>query len=156
MLLVVPCQKIINGCLHPVTFAQFPQCFMTYYLPISQKRQPVSLSWVLRLFFFCWVFSLSAAAHWCIFTVLSLTDGLLSGIHPSTTALKWLGWSSGLELPASHSLFYGIVCHNNKFLTHTKFLFLFVSLCVCLRPFPSEDTALNEDDVYRSLEELAE
>ncbi len=24
------------------------------------------------------------------------------------------------------------------------------------RPFPSEDTALNEDDVYRSLEELAE
>ncbi|GAA6094839.1 guanine nucleotide exchange factor VAV2 isoform X1 [Tachysurus ichikawai] len=24
------------------------------------------------------------------------------------------------------------------------------------RPFPSEDTALNEDDVYRSLEELAD
>ncbi|XP_026104527.1 guanine nucleotide exchange factor VAV2-like, partial [Carassius auratus] len=25
-----------------------------------------------------------------------------------------------------------------------------------IRPFPSEDTALNEDDVYRSLEELAD
>uniref|UniRef100_A0A3Q1F905 Vav 2 guanine nucleotide exchange factor n=1 Tax=Acanthochromis polyacanthus TaxID=80966 RepID=A0A3Q1F905_9TELE len=29
-------------------------------------------------------------------------------------------------------------------------------VCVCTRPFPSEDTALNEDDVYRSLEELAD
>uniref|UniRef100_A0A8C7XSD1 Vav 2 guanine nucleotide exchange factor n=1 Tax=Oryzias sinensis TaxID=183150 RepID=A0A8C7XSD1_9TELE len=29
------------------------------------------------------------------------------------------------------------------------------AFCVC-RPFPSEDTALNEDDVYRSLEELAD
>uniref|UniRef100_A0A3Q2EBA7 Vav 2 guanine nucleotide exchange factor n=1 Tax=Cyprinodon variegatus TaxID=28743 RepID=A0A3Q2EBA7_CYPVA len=28
--------------------------------------------------------------------------------------------------------------------------------CLCIRPFPSEDTALNEDDVYRSLEELAD
>uniref|UniRef100_A0A7N8YIA4 Vav guanine nucleotide exchange factor 2 n=1 Tax=Mastacembelus armatus TaxID=205130 RepID=A0A7N8YIA4_9TELE len=28
--------------------------------------------------------------------------------------------------------------------------------CVCTRPFPSEDTAVNEDDVYRSLEELAD
>uniref|UniRef100_A0A4W5LS65 Vav guanine nucleotide exchange factor 2 n=1 Tax=Hucho hucho TaxID=62062 RepID=A0A4W5LS65_9TELE len=27
---------------------------------------------------------------------------------------------------------------------------------MCFRPFPSEDTALNEDDVYRSLEELAD
>ena len=33
---------------------------------------------------------------------------------------------------------------------------LTVCFCVCTRPFPSEDTALNEDDVYRSLEELAE
>lgn len=32
---------------------------------------------------------------------------------------------------------------------------LFLSLSLP-RPFPSEDTALNEDDVYRSLEELAE
>lgn len=33
---------------------------------------------------------------------------------------------------------------------------VFVCVCVFTRPFPSEDTALNEDDVYRSLEELAE
>lgn len=32
----------------------------------------------------------------------------------------------------------------------------YVCVCVFARPFPSEDTALNEDDVYRSLEELAE
>uniref|UniRef100_A0A673C978 Vav 2 guanine nucleotide exchange factor n=1 Tax=Sphaeramia orbicularis TaxID=375764 RepID=A0A673C978_9TELE len=31
-----------------------------------------------------------------------------------------------------------------------------VWFCVSSRPFPSEDTALNEDDVYRSLEELAD
>uniref|UniRef100_A0A4W6BVW6 Vav guanine nucleotide exchange factor 2 n=1 Tax=Lates calcarifer TaxID=8187 RepID=A0A4W6BVW6_LATCA len=37
-------------------------------------------------------------------------------------------------------------------------LTLCASVCVyiCTRPFPSEDTALNEDDVYRSLEELAD
>uniref|UniRef100_A0A665V7A9 Vav 2 guanine nucleotide exchange factor n=1 Tax=Echeneis naucrates TaxID=173247 RepID=A0A665V7A9_ECHNA len=33
---------------------------------------------------------------------------------------------------------------------------LTLRVCVCTRPFPSEDTALNEDDVYRSLEELAD
>uniref|UniRef100_A0A7N6B7Q0 Vav 2 guanine nucleotide exchange factor n=1 Tax=Anabas testudineus TaxID=64144 RepID=A0A7N6B7Q0_ANATE len=53
------------------------------------------------------------------------------------------------------------VCHD-KFGLRNSELFDPVFLCVCVcvrvftRPFPSEDTALNEDDVYRSLEELAD
>lgn len=31
-----------------------------------------------------------------------------------------------------------------------------VPICVPCRPFPSEDTVENDDDIYRSLEELAE
>lgn len=69
------------------------------------------------------------------------------------------------QIGASDWLFFSFylghrdVCHNKVFcsLAHSLcFPVCLFFLCVCARPFPSEDTALNEDDVYRSLEELAE
>ena len=111
----------------------------------------------------CCVFYLSAALCWCVLTVLCVTDGVLCWIHPAEVlGLRVTTWQ--IEHAVSDRLFFYLwhgVCSNKLFCTLSHSLCVCVCVCVCVfclstRPFPSEDTALNEDDVYRSLEELAE
>lgn len=60
-----------------------------------------------------------------------------------------------VELWMSRSESWYILAFSVCVVTNVLFLVPLLSLSLS-RPFPSEDTALNEDDVYRSLEELAE
>lgn len=106
---------------------------------------------------------LSAAAFWCVLTTLFVTDGvprLNSSCCLAAEVMERGATSWQMEHQVSDWLFFYLrqngvfvwVCVDKVFCNH---LWLCV-LCLCIRPFPSEDTALNEDDVYRSLEELAE
>lgn len=90
---------------------------------------------------------LSVAVFWFVLTMLFVTDGapLLNRSCFADNLTDGASFQPAIFLP-------GTVWSDKAFCNPLS-LCLF---CVCTRPFPSEDTALNEDDVYRSLEELAE
>lgn len=90
-------------------------------------------------FFFLY---LSAVMCWCVLTMTLVTDGVTVQM---------------MELKVTIQQIEALVCVcSDKVCWILKNIGKKMFVCVFTRPFPSEDTALNEDDVYRSLEELAE